>query len=446
MKRTNQDASPKRPVSPESREKMAKARKDWWAKKRHATPTQADTSAVPNTVPDSVTKEPYSSASNNPDVERGRAEAPATGIDGTGSPASDGNQGTPSGAKTAAKPLSAKQYAANVRNGRRSTGPRTAAGKQKSSLNAYKHGIYVKQMYLTIVEWQKDGYDYVRLACGIRDYYQPKNFMEELCVEKLVMEHIRLARITRQEQLFLASKYAFNNPAMDRILRTRNSTEKAISQHLRELEHLRETGQGAFGKPGTDWPGDSGNNGSPCPSPAVGPQGGVNTDGESALPDGLEDCPESCADLWVESEKVIFQGPPKIQAPASNQSGKSNPTTNSRDLPKTGTPITRENTSTDLFTRAVEQVMGCPYPYGAPQVTPSESEKTKPAAQSQAETNHSPHDKLTLAPDQNAETKPTGQSQADTKHAPDDKPGVAHQQNAKTNPILSTVRPEGSDD
>ena len=167
MKPNNHDGNTgkaKRPASPESREKRSKAKKEWWAKKRQA---QADNPTVPvqdatvtanePSVPDSATKEPYSSVSHNPVVERGHGEAPATGDGGAGSPASDGNQGAPSGKRAAAKPLSDKQYAANVRNSRRSTGPRTAAGKQKSSLNAYKEGFYAKHLFPTTVEWQRDG-------------------------------------------------------------------------------------------------------------------------------------------------------------------------------------------------------------------------------------------------------------------------------------------------
>jgi hypothetical protein len=374
--------------------------------------------AVSDTKPDAAS-EARSSASRNPDIESGHAEAATVGDGGPGSAASAGKGVAPSGAKGAGKPLTAKQCAANVRNAQRSTGPQTAAGKQKSSLNAYQQGFYAKHLFPTTVEWQRDGSDYEQLARGIRDYYHPQNFMEELCVEKLVMEHMRLARITRQEQQLLTSKYAFNDPAMDKILRARNSAEKAISERLRELERFRDTRKAAFGGPGTDWPGDSGNNGGSYPSPAVGPQGGVNTGGEPALPEGSEDCPESGADVWVESEKVIFQGPPEFPAPDSNnrveakggtashhQSGKSNPIIEHWISANRGGPTKGENKPPDSLARAVYEAIGEPYPYDEAELARSESAKTNPTGQSKAESEVSPHDKLNLAPKQNAETKP----------------------------------------
>ena len=227
--------------------------------------------------------------------------------------------------------------------------------------------------------------------------------MAELCVENLVMNHIRLARITRKEQLLFASKYPFNDPRMDRILRSRNSTEKAISRNLRGLKRFQENGELALGEPGSDLPGDSEKNGGPCPSPAVGPQSDGNTGGESALPDGSDDRPESGTDLWVESERVIFQGPPEVPESDSNdrvdaiggttshiRSGKTNPTTNSAGLAKTGGPTKCENKPYDLIARIGYASIGLPYPYDEP--VPSESAKTKPTGQSQAESKLSPHD------------------------------------------------------
>jgi hypothetical protein len=124
MKQTNNDGSPsksKRPVTPESKEKMSMARKEWWAKKRVATPKQADTSTVP--IQDAT-------------VPANELNPAPVSDDGAGSGTSADNQGAPSGRTTPAKPVSAKKYAANVRNAQHSTGPQTTAGKQKSSLNA----------------------------------------------------------------------------------------------------------------------------------------------------------------------------------------------------------------------------------------------------------------------------------------------------------------------
>jgi hypothetical protein len=52
--------------------------------------------------------------------------------------------------------------------------------------------------------------------------------MAELWPEKLAMDNLRLARITRDEQLLFASSILLDGPRVDRIVRNRNSVEKAI--------------------------------------------------------------------------------------------------------------------------------------------------------------------------------------------------------------------------
>jgi hypothetical protein len=363
MKQPNHDASPKRSVSPESREKMSRAKKEWWAKKRRATSTQSDAPTVPvenatvrvnelNPAPDSATSEVPTSASNELHPQRGRAEFLPTGDEGADPGILAGNQGAPSGTKTSSEP-SAKQGADNVGNGQLSPGARTTVGKQQSSLNAYKHDIYVKQLYPTTAQWEEDGADYQRLARGIRDHYRPVNYMAEMCAEKLAVYHVLLARITRRQQSYLASKFAFTCPIADRILRARNSIEKAISREIREMERFQANGKVAFGER-----------------------------------------PEPGTKLWVESMEVIYEGPAKRSGPDSNdrveskggtvsplQRGKSNPIIDYWNQAKTGGPTKGENKPADLLARTAYQVMGLPYPYDEPDVAPSESIKKEPTGE-----------------------------------------------------------------
>jgi len=363
MKQTNHDASPKKSVSSETREKMSKAKTEWWAKKRRATPTQSDAPTVPvenatvqanelNPAPGSATNEAPSSASNELHPPRGRAEVLSPEEEGAVSGLSAGNQGAPSGTKTPPKP-SDKQGVDKGGNGQISPGARTTVGKQKSSLTTYKHDIYVKQLYPTIAQWEEDGADYQRLARGIRDQYRPVNYMAEMSVEKLAVYHVLLARITRRQQSYLASKFSFHCSIADRILRTRNSLEKTIVRELRELERFQANGQVAFGERN-----------------------------------------ECGANLWVESSEVIYQGPVKHSGPDSNdrveskggaasppQSGKLNPIIEYWIQSKTGGPTKGENKPADLLARTANQVMGLPDPCDEPEVAPSESIKKKPTGE-----------------------------------------------------------------
>jgi len=54
----------------------------------------------------------------------------------------------PRPARTWKKTMSASQIAANGRNARRSTGPRTGEGKNRSSRNAVRHGGYISQLHI----------------------------------------------------------------------------------------------------------------------------------------------------------------------------------------------------------------------------------------------------------------------------------------------------------
>jgi hypothetical protein len=228
------------------------------------------------------------------------------------------------------------------------------AGQQKSSLNHYKHGIYVKQLYPTAAQWETDGADYQRLALGIRDHYRPTNYMSEMCVEILAVYHVFLARITGQLQSYLTSEYAFAGPMADRIIRNRSSIEQAISGQLRKLDRFQAKEQGASGERR---------------------ETGMNP--------------------WVESAEVIYQGPPKLPGPCSNdgvdakagapsdaQSGESNSTANFGDSVKTVVPKRDENTPTDSFARLLREAVGEPYPNDRERAAAaSESVKKKPTGE-----------------------------------------------------------------
>src|SRR5947207_15346491 len=80
----------------------------------------------------------------------------------------------------------------NRANAQHSTGPRTEAGKQRSSLNALRHGLTGH----TIVLPSDDVVAYERHCKEVHDQYQPKNKMEVLLAQMLADLAWRLNRIT----------------------------------------------------------------------------------------------------------------------------------------------------------------------------------------------------------------------------------------------------------
>jgi len=84
-----------------------------------------------------------------------------------------------------------KRAAINGANSKHSTGPRTAAGKQRSSLNAIRHGLTARTAVLS----SEDLAAYQRHCRQFVDEYQPANATETQLVQDLADTSWRLNRI-----------------------------------------------------------------------------------------------------------------------------------------------------------------------------------------------------------------------------------------------------------
>jgi hypothetical protein len=134
-------------------------------------------------------------------------------------------------------PVSAKKLESNKKNAQKSPGPRTEAGKAKSANNSYKHGFYAKRLFPTAEQEAKDKSDYEAVFNGVYNDYQPVGFLENLCVEKIAAEALRLARLMGYEQeVMMVWRYPFSEPAADRILRFQNTVDRRIAEAIEELE------------------------------------------------------------------------------------------------------------------------------------------------------------------------------------------------------------------
>ena len=91
--------------------------------------------------------------------------------------------------------VSEKQIAANRLNAQKSTGPRTARGKAKSSANALKHGLTAERAVVS----GEDVEEYREFVQGIFDALQPQDAMEAELVGQVVSFTWRLRRAARYE-------------------------------------------------------------------------------------------------------------------------------------------------------------------------------------------------------------------------------------------------------
>ena len=96
------------------------------------------------------------------------------------------------------KETSPHKIEANRGNAKKSTGPRTAAGKAKSSRNAVKHGLLAGRIVLAD-HADEDPHQFGLLLDGLVDDYQPQGTIETMLVERLAASFWRLRRAYRFE-------------------------------------------------------------------------------------------------------------------------------------------------------------------------------------------------------------------------------------------------------
>ncbi|MGH9433647.1 MAG: hypothetical protein ACRD3T_19125 [Terriglobia bacterium] len=111
-------------------------------------------------------------------------------------------------------PVSSPQrIAANRRNARKSSGPRTAAGKVRASRNRLKHGRYagkdspsLRTIYASIVELGEDPEEFTRLHQDLLDSYRPATRAAALLVDDLAARRWERQRLERGQAALLARR------------------------------------------------------------------------------------------------------------------------------------------------------------------------------------------------------------------------------------------------
>ncbi len=102
----------------------------------------------------------------------------------------------------------AKQIEANRLNARKSTGPRTAAGRSASSLNAYKHGLTGQTLIMT--EEQAEARE--RFITSMVDDLRPAGAMEAQLARSVADTHWRINRaVAIEENIFAHEAWAEEN-------------------------------------------------------------------------------------------------------------------------------------------------------------------------------------------------------------------------------------------
>jgi hypothetical protein len=107
-----------------------------------------------------------------------------------------------------------RQFAANRKNSRSSTGPRTAEGKHRSRRNALRHGLTAE----TVIDVLEDPAQYKAFASRINSDYRPRSNFERELIARLISLLWRLRRsVAIESGLFAIRDGLVRNRTNDRL-------------------------------------------------------------------------------------------------------------------------------------------------------------------------------------------------------------------------------------
>ena len=152
------------------------------------------------------------------------------------------NHPRPNGHDRAADPAALHRAAVNKANAQKSTGPRTDAGKQRSKLNALRHGLTGH----TIVLPTEDHAAYQRHAQGLFDHFQPTGALEQQLVQTLADTSWRLNRVAALETNLFSLGITENE---NRVPSNHPEAEAALAMALTFRENVHAfTNLGIYGQ------------------------------------------------------------------------------------------------------------------------------------------------------------------------------------------------------
>jgi hypothetical protein len=129
----------------------------------------------------------------------------------------------PSSGLATKKTCSESKIAANQRNSRKSTGPRTITGKMRSRRNALKHGLFARDC-LDFFMQGEDADDYKDLLNGLRDYYRPIGTAEQVEVEWIAVCLWKRKRAWRFQNVM--NRVALRNNRSEELSRLEEASER----------------------------------------------------------------------------------------------------------------------------------------------------------------------------------------------------------------------------
>jgi len=136
---------------------------------------------------------------------------------------------------------SPRKIDANRKNAKKSTGPKTSAGKVMSSWNSARHGLLSKRLPAIYGQNKKQ---FTRLLTNLQHDLEPVGTLEEVLVEKIAQEYWRLGVAAWHEADELTRSNPFAKTPIDRILRYQTTINRQLYQAINQLERLQRLRKG----------------------------------------------------------------------------------------------------------------------------------------------------------------------------------------------------------
>lgn len=135
--------------------------------------------------------------------------------------------------------ISPRKLAANRANAQCSTGPTTSEGKEKSKLNAVKHGLTARYFPAVIQAGTTEWEQFEAVRTDLYDFYQPADPIEELLVEKITVEYLRYRRLVEREEVLCAANRPYFLDIVNKLARYQTAINRQLFEAMRELERLQ---------------------------------------------------------------------------------------------------------------------------------------------------------------------------------------------------------------
>jgi hypothetical protein len=115
----------------------------------------------------------------------------------------------------------------------------TSEGKENSKFNAVKHGLTARYSPAVIQAGTAEWEQFEAVRTDLYGFYQPADPLEELMLEKVIIEYLRHRRLVEREQVLCAHNRPYFLDIVNKLARYQTAINRQLFEAMRELERLQ---------------------------------------------------------------------------------------------------------------------------------------------------------------------------------------------------------------